>query len=230
MFGSKKKKDLAFFGAFSEHAAQSVAASKMLVEMFTHLQVAPGEEAPFRGASLEAAEEPDELTRALVERIKQAEVEGDTITHQTMKRLHENWITPLDRDDIHGLISRMDDVLDCIEEAADRVALFQIRAAPREAAELSAVLVRSCEAVARAVALLPRMTNAPAILELCVEVNRLENEADAVYRRGMAALYRPGNDPLMVMKWHDIFGNLEAATDRCEDVANIVEGVVLEYA
>jgi predicted phosphate transport protein (TIGR00153 family) len=231
VFGSKKK-DAAFFDAFSRHAATSVAASKMLVEMFTHMKTSAG---GVRGAccgdgdpSLSVAV--DETTRTLAAKIKQAETAGDTITHETVKRLHENWITPLDRDDIHGLVSRLDDVLDMIEAVAERVVLFKVHLAPPEAVELAGLLVLSCEALVKAVALLPTMSKASEILALCVEVNRLENVADQVHRKALGELFEPGNDPLMVMKWRDIFDSLESATDRCEDVANIVEGVVLEYA
>jgi predicted phosphate transport protein (TIGR00153 family) len=232
MFGSKKK-DAAFFDAFSRHAAKSVEASHMLVEMMELLQVGNGgaaknvyrlSNAPSAGPELE------EPAKQLYVKIKRAETEADSITHDTIKRLHENWITPFDRDDIHSLISRMDDVLDLIEAAAERIVLFQVAVAPPEAMELSKLLVLSCEALGRAIALLSTMARAPEILELCVEVNRLENAADSVHRRAMADLFKAGNDPLMVMKWRDILDGLESATDRCEDVANILEGVVLEYA
>jgi predicted phosphate transport protein (TIGR00153 family) len=172
----------------------------------------------------------DERAKILAWKIKEAESVGDRITHETIKRLRENWITPLDREDIHQLISRMDDVLDDIEEAAARVVIFEVHVAPPEARALAEILLRSCETIAKAVGLLRRMTNAPAILELCVHVNSLENEADVIHRRAIADLFRRGNAPLMVMKWRDIFDSLEAAADRCEDVANVVEEVVLEYA
>ncbi|MEO6419452.1 MAG: DUF47 family protein, partial [Polyangiaceae bacterium] len=162
--------------------------------------------------------------------IKDAEHAGDTITHSTVKRLHETWITPLDRFDIHGLISRMDDVLDLIEAVSERVVLFEVQSAPPEAVALSEVLVRGCEGMVKAMELLPDMGKAPELLKICVEINRLENEADGIYRKAIADLFKHGNDPLLVMKWRDIFDSLESASDRCEDVANIVEGVVLEYA
>jgi predicted phosphate transport protein (TIGR00153 family) len=231
MFGSRKK-DAAFFEAFSQHARKSVEASRMLVDLVKLLGVG-------NGAAHHAYRTPEddkpspevaEQLRQLYSKIKQAETTADAITHDTIKRLHENWITPFDRDDIHNLISRMDDVLDLIEAAAERVILFDVTVAPREAGELAALLVESCEAQAKAVDLLATMARAPEILELCVEVNRLENAADSVHRRAMAELFKAGNDPLKVMKWRDILDGLESATDRCEDVANILEGVVLEYA
>jgi predicted phosphate transport protein (TIGR00153 family) len=231
MFGSKKK-DAAFFDAFSSHATKSVEAARMLVELVKLLGVG-------NGAAKHAYRTPEddkpsaqvaEQAKQLYVRIKEAETAADSITHDTIKRLHENWITPFDRDDIHNLISRMDDVLDLIEAAAERVILFDVTVAPPEATELAELLVESCEAQAKAVGLLNTMTRAPEILELCVEVNRLENAADSVHRRAMADLFKAGNDPLKVMKWRDILDGLESATDRCEDVANILEGVVLEYA
>jgi uncharacterized protein len=231
MFGSKKK-DAAFFDAFSRHATKSVEAARMLVELVRLLGVGNGAaKHAYRSPEDEkAAPQVGEQARALYAKIKDAETTADSITHDTIKRLHENWITPFDRDDIHNLISRMDDVLDLIEAAAERIILFEVTVAPREAGELADLLVSSCEAQSKAVDLLATMARAPEILELCVEVNRLENAADSVHRRAMAELFRAGNDPLKVMKWRDILDGLESATDRCEDVANILEGVVLEYA
>jgi len=214
MLFSSKKKGLVFFEAFSAHAAKSAAAAHLLVELVQTL-----------GDSSEAFER----GRDLHARIKAAESEADSITHETIRRLHETWITPFDRNDIHGLITRMDDVLDMIEAAAERVVLFQVGAGPPEAAALAHLLTQACATIVKAVALLENM-RAPALLELCLEVNRIENEADAVHHRAIADLFAAGNDPMRVMKWRDILDSMESATDRCEDVANILEGVVLEYA
>jgi uncharacterized protein len=230
LFGNKSKKDAAFFAAFVNHAAQSVEAAKLIARMFDELKPATNGSGAYRAESTGDQPAFAELLRTLADAIKTAETKGDTITHETMKSLHANWITPLDRNDIHQLISRMDDVLDFIEAAAERIVLFEVRSAPPEAREVAGILLRSCEALATAVGLLVTMKNAPTILELCVEVNRLENMADAVHRKAIAALFQPGNDPLMVMKWRDILDSMESAADRCEDVANIIEGVVLEYA
>ena len=231
MFGSKKK-DAAFFDAFSRHAKKSVEAASMLVELVKLLGVGNGAaKNVYRTPEDEkAAPQVLEQAKQLYAKIKDAETTADSITHDTIKRLHEHWITPFDRDDIHNLISRMDDVLDLIEAAAERIILYHVVVAPPEAVELSTLLVESCNTLAKAVGLLNTMSRAPELLELCVEVNRLENAADSVHRRAMADLFKPGNDPLMVMKWRDILDGLESATDRCEDVANVLEGVVLEYA
>ena len=227
LFGSSRK-DAAFFEAFSRHADTSVEAARMLLELMTRLHESGHADAnPYRAVPGDGV---DDVVKALSAKIKQSEAAGDTTTHETVKRLRENWLTPLDRADILELITRMDDVLDFIEEAAERVVLFEIRVAPPEARDLARVLVASCEALAKAVGLLRDMANAPEVLELCVKVNELENQADAVHRKAIAALFKTGNDPLMAMKWRDIFDSLESAADRCEDVANVVEGVVLEYA
>jgi uncharacterized protein len=208
MFGRKTKDDV-FFQAFSDHAARSVEAAELLIEMFEH---------------------PERIGRIALD-IGEKESAGDRITHQTVKRLHETWITPLDRFDIHNLISKLDDVLDFIEAVSERLVLFEIHAVRPSAIELGRVLLKACEDVHRAMLLFPKLASkGKELLEICVEINRLENEADAIYRRAIAELFKPGNDPIDVMKWRDIFDNIESATDRCEDVANIVEGVVLEYA
>ena len=209
MFGLAKTKDVDFLGAFIAHASQSVEAAKQLLEMLEH---------------------PERKERIALD-IAEKEATGDRLTHETMKRLHEKWITPLDRYDIHGLISRLDDVLDLIEAVAERVVLFEIREVRPGSIEMARLLLKACEDVLRAMQALPKLSNnSKVLLDACIEINRLENEVDAIYRREIADLFKVGNDPLLVLKWRDILDNMENATDRCEDVANIVEGIVLEYA
>jgi predicted phosphate transport protein (TIGR00153 family) len=209
MFGTGKAKDAAFLGVFIEHAAQSVAAAGLLLDMLEH---------------------PERKERIALD-ITEKEATGDRLIHETVKRLHETWITPFDRNDIHGLISRLDDVLDFIEAVADRLVLFEIREIRPGSIEMARLLVKACEDMHRAMMALPKLSrNSKALLDICVEINRLENETDAIYRREIADLFRSGNDPLFVLKWRDILDNLEEAADRCEDVANIIEGIVLEYA
>jgi len=116
---------------------------------------------------------------------------------------------------------------------SERLVLFEIKHSQEDAKHLSIVLVKSCEAVEKAIRLLPTLKRSQEILDLCVEINRLENEADRTYRHALATLYQADAAPtqtLEILKWRDIYDNLEAATDRCEDIANILEGVVLEYA
>jgi uncharacterized protein len=207
MFGSSKNQT-AFYEAFAAHAHQSVLAAKLVQEMLDD---------PAKGP---------ELARA----ISDAEHKGDKITHETIARLHKTWITPFDRSDIHLMITRLDDVLDLIEAAAERVVLFEIKERVQIAVDLAGQLLEATQVVEQATKLLPNFKKSDDLLKLCVEINRLENRADVLYRQGIAAAFSPGNDPLMALKWRDIYDNLESATDRCEDVANVLEGVVLEYA
>jgi predicted phosphate transport protein (TIGR00153 family) len=168
--------------------------------------------------------------RVLAARIKEIEHETDVITHACVERLHKTFITPFDRDDIHRLITRMDDVMDYIESAAIAVMLYELTEMTAPARELADVLVRSTEAVAIAVGGLRKVKQSETILKACIEVNRLENEGDEILRNALASLFREAKDPLLVLKWKEVYEALENATDRCEDVANIIEGVVLEHA
>jgi uncharacterized protein len=207
MFG-KSKSDENFFDGFLRHGRSTLEAAKLIRSLFDELHNAK------------------DLARA----VSEAEHAGDQITHATIKRLHETWITPFDRADIHTLISRMDDVLDLTEAVSERVLLFELKDTKQSAKDLADVLVRGCEAMLRAMELLPNLKRSPELLEICVSIGKMENEADVIYRQAIADLFKTGNDPLEVMKWRDIFDALETATDRCADVANVIEGVVLEYA
>ena len=197
-----------FFGLFERHAALTVEGAKEMQRL-----VQGGQN-----------------IRALAARIKEIEHETDVITHACVAKLHTTFITPFDRDDIHRLITRMDDVMDYIESAAVDVMLYELTEMTVPARELADVLVRSTESVAVAVAGLKRVKQSQVILDACIEVNRLENEGDEILRAAMAGLFRDAKDPLLVLKWKAVYEALEDATDRCEDVANIIEGVVLEHA
>ena len=163
-------------------------------------------------------------------RIKVIEHEGDLITHQCIEMLHKTFITPFDRDSIHRLITKMDDILDLAEAVSDRISVYEMASPTDEAKQLARVLVFSAEEVGKAVRGLRSMKNAASILAQCVEINRLENEADTLLRVAVGKLFKTEHDPLMVMKWKELYEGLEEATDRCEDVANLVEGIVLEFA
>jgi len=208
LFGGQKKSDRSFYDAFSAHAGKSVEAARLLGTMLTD---------PSRAAEL-------------AKTISEVESAGDKITHETIAQLHGTWITPIDRADIHALITRLDDVLDLIEAVSERILLYGITQCPEFVVRLSEVVIRATEAVDKAVSLLPRVKQPKEMLDLCVEINRLENEADSVYRRALAELFKGGFEAIEVLKWRDLIDNLESATDRCEDVANILEGIVLEYA
>jgi len=197
-----------FFTLFERHAALTVEGAKQFVSLVSG----------------------EKNVRALAARIKEIEHETDVITHTCVEHLHTTFITPIDRDDIHRLITRMDDVMDYVESASERIALYELREMTPEVRELADVLVRATEEVALAVAGLRDLKRAQAVLDHCIEVNRLENEADEILRNAVATLFREASDPLLVMKWKEVYEALENATDRCEDVANIIEGVVLEHA
>ena len=168
--------------------------------------------------------------RALAARIKEIEHETDVITHACVERLHKTFITPLDRDAIYQLITRMDDIMDYIEDAAASLMLYELTEMTEPARALADVLVRATEQVATAVAGLKNVKRPDSILQACIEVNRLENEGDEILRRALADLFRGASDPLLVLKWKEVYEALENATDRCEDVANVIEGVVLEHS
>jgi predicted phosphate transport protein (TIGR00153 family) len=163
--------------------------------------------------------------------IKDVEHKGDDITHRAFARLHTQFITPFDRSEIHRLLSRIDDVLDLADAASERLSLYDLDTVLPEARELCAVLVAQVQKMEEAVKGLRNVkkeTNR--ILDACKEMNVLENQADTLTRRTMAKLFKRGNDPLTVMKWKEIIDLIEDATDRAEDVANVIEGVVLEHA
>jgi predicted phosphate transport protein (TIGR00153 family) len=163
-------------------------------------------------------------------KIKDTEHEGDVITHDTIEMLNRTFVTPLDREDIHNLISSLDDVLDYIEACAERLSLFKINKTTEEAMLLVGVLVKSVQQLEQAVFKLRGLKGAEAIMKNCIEINRLENEGDYVGRAAVAKLFEPENNPLDVIKWMAIYETLENAIDRCEDVANVLEGVALKNA
>jgi predicted phosphate transport protein (TIGR00153 family) len=209
MFGiGSSKSDRSFYEAFERHAAQIVLAGKLITEIVRH---------PERAVELAKA-------------IHDVENAGDIITHETIARLHKTWITPIDRADIHSLITALDDVLDLIEAASERVALYEVKELPDFVVTLADSLQLATEAVDKAIKLLPQVKQPKQMLDLCIEINRLENQADKAYRHGLATMFNSGYDAIIVMKWRDIIDNLESATDKCEDVANILEGIVLEYS
>jgi predicted phosphate transport protein (TIGR00153 family) len=163
--------------------------------------------------------------------IKAVEHRADDITHRAFARLHTQFITPFDRAEIHRLLSRIDDVLDLADAAAERLGLYDIDQVLPEARELAGVLVAQSEKMAEVVrGLRTYRKDSAAVLEGCREINALENQADSLTRQTVAKLFRRGSDPLSVMMWKEIIDLIESATDRAEDVANVIEGVVLEHA
>ena len=165
-----------------------------------------------------------------VHAIESLEKQADKVTHATLEMLHKTFITPLDRDDIHQLITRMDDILDLMEDAGQTVSLYDIKQITPEAKRLAELCLSCCEKVRAAVGLLHNMDNAREILGLCAEIDRLESDADHVMRAAMSKLFREEPDVRNLIKLKAIYEILESVTDRCEDVANILEGIIVENA
>ncbi|HEY7535088.1 MAG TPA: DUF47 domain-containing protein [Thermodesulfobacteriota bacterium] len=162
--------------------------------------------------------------------IKDVEHEADLITHETVSRLHKTFVTPIDREYIYALITKMDDILDLIYDTCEQILLYKIKNTTPEAIALVDTLERAIEEVAKGVAGLRNLKNSRSILDICVEINRLENEGDRIYRNAQSVLFNTPSDPIEIIKWKDIYETLEEAIDACEDVANILEGIVLENA
>jgi len=160
--------------------------------------------------------------------IKRLEHQGDQIAHETFDLLNRTWITPIDREDIHVLVKNLDDVLDYIDAAASRIVLYRITTTTPELQKITAVIVQSAIAIQKALALLSDLKHSRQILEACVEINRLENEADTVAQLAIGRLFAETKDPIEVMKWKEIYDFVEGATDRCEDVANTLEAIVIK--
>ncbi len=201
-------KEMIFFDLFEEaakNAHQGALALVDLLENFTNV--------------------PDK-----VKRIKDIEHAGDKITHTTIEKLNQTFITPLDREDIHELICRLDDIIDLIDTAVARMHLYKIDKVTEDAKALGRVLVK---ATAIIIELLPKMRNlklSSSLLQDCIAIHTQENEGDRIEQHALASLFENGHDPIFIIKWKDIYEELESATDRCEDVANVIEGIVLKNA
>jgi hypothetical protein len=159
--------------------------------------------------------------------IKEVEHKCDFLTHEIIQRLNRTFVTPLDREDIHTLARRLDDVMDAIDAAAAIIPLYKIETVRPEARELSRIIVDSADQVASAMKSLARLRG---VVDCAVEINRLENEADRVHQAAVRMLFEEERDPLTIIKWKELLDFLEAATDRCEDVANVLEAVVVKHA
>lgn len=208
MFGRLMPTEGKFFEYFNQHADLCVKGAKEMVELMINF---------------------DDLEKR-VHAIETIEKQADKVTHDTIEMLHKTFITPIDRDEIHQLITRMDDILDLLEDAAQTILLYDIKAITLEAKRLAELCLASAEKVQAAVALLHNMDNSRAILTICAEIDRLESDADHVMRAAMSKLFRDEPDVRNLIKLKAIYEILETVTDRCEDVANIIEGIIVENA
>ena len=208
MFGRLMPSEGKFFDLFNQHAELCVKGAKEMLGLMTNF---------------------DDLENR-VHAIESIEKQADKITYTTVDLLHKTFITPLDRDDIHKLITRMDDILDLMEDAGQTVSLYDLHSVTLEAKRLAELVLACTEKVKDAVALLSNMDNARQIVTICEEIDRLESDADHVMRAAMSKLFRDEPDVRNLIKMKAIYEILETVTDRCEDVANIIEGIIVENA
>jgi predicted phosphate transport protein (TIGR00153 family) len=166
--------------------------------------------------------------RAKAQAIKEVEHQGDLVTHEIVRRLNTTFITPIDREDIHELATRLDDVLDYIEAAAERLLVYRIKEPTSACRAMAEVIVKIVAPMDRTIRCLRTMD--PGFHDHAVEVNRLENTADQLLRDSLAELFDREADPIEVIKWKEIYETMEIVTDRCEDVANVIEGIILKMA
>jgi predicted phosphate transport protein (TIGR00153 family) len=198
-------KDREFFDLFEQAAGNIVRAASLLDEMLRNF--------------------PE--SRDLARDILICEQEGDRITHDVMHRLNQTFVTPIDREDIIALVSALDDIVDYTEEVADYLGLYRIEAPMDQGMKLANVLLQSARQVEGAIG---RLRGFGDISHFTVEINRLENDGDRITREAVASLFHNGIDPMVVIRWKDIFERLEAAIDACEHAANILEGIVIKHS
>ncbi len=165
----------------------------------------------------------------ILKEIHETEKEGDIITHDIMKKLNKTFITPIDREDLHSLASRLDDVVDLIWATAERFFLFKLKKPTKEVVEMSKELLTTTETMDKAIKKL-KEKNYSFVEEYCIEINRLENRIDRLFRDALVRLFDEEKDPIDIIKWKEVYEHLEDASDKCEDVANILEGIMLKYA
>ncbi|MEJ2683467.1 MAG: DUF47 family protein [Candidatus Sulfobium sp.] len=166
---------------------------------------------------------------ARVKEMYEVEQDGDILTHEIMKKLNKTFITPIDREDLHALSSRLDDVLDLIWGAVDRLQVFKVKESTKEAVSMSKDLLATAEVIHKAIHKL-KEKNYSHVQEYCIEINRLENRVDRDFRDALGRLFDEVKDPVLIIKWKEIYEHLENASDKCEDVANVLEAIVLKYA
>ena len=196
-------RDDVFFSMFASLASRATASARLLAELFAN---------PARMAELVTA-------------IKQIEHEADTITHDVIARINRTFVTPIDREDIHLLASRLDDVIDQIDGTARRALMFRINEVREPATRMTAILIKSGEAIEGAVQHVKKPT---IVVEQSVKVKQLEEEGDAVYHAAVGGLFEGTPDPIQVIKWKELYDTIERALDRCEDVANTLESIALK--
>ena len=165
---------------------------------------------------------------ARARQVKELEHDGDEITHRIVALLNSTFITPIDREDISHLTEHLDDVADCIEDAAACMALYEVVAPTKRTHDLANIIVKISNELSAAMPLIRNRKDMSKLPDHCIEINRLENEADAVFRAALAELFKEKVDIADVIKWREIYHYMESATDRCEDIANVLEGIMIK--
>ncbi len=170
----------------------------------------------------------DNITQRAKE-IYEVEQDGDMLTHDIMRKLNKTFVTPIDREDLHALASRLDDILDLIWASVDRITVFKLTETTSEVIAMAKNLLMTAEVLQKAIKKL-KEKNYSHVQEYCIEINRLENKMDRDFRDALGNLFDNIKDPILIIKWKEVYEHLEDASDRCEDVANIIEGIVLKHA
>lgn len=212
IFGKLLPRDSNFFDLFNQHGTKIVEGSRAFMAMVQNYG------------------DPAQRARHAAE-VDAAERQADKITAEVNRLLHKTFITPIDREQIHSLINAMDDILDLLQDSAETMSLYDVREMTGEVVRLAELSVRCCERVVHAVTLLPRLNHrdaAEAAIKACEEIDQLESDADRVMRAAMSELFREQDDVRELIKLKAIYEQLESISDRCEDVANLIEGIVLE--
>ena len=206
MFRKLLPQTVDFFEFFEGHCALTVEAAKKLFAMA----------------------EPGADLAALTKEIKDFEHQADSLTHRCITAMQKTFITPFDRADMHRLIRRLDDIMDSVNDSASRMVIYELKEIRPEAREFAQVIHQASLSLSDALKLMRNLKNEKAIQENCIKVHGLENNGDEILRAALRRLFKENTDPLEVIKWKEIFEHLEKATDRCEDVADIIQSVILE--
>ncbi len=201
------RKDIDFFEPFDKAARNAIKAASLLVSAFRDM----------------------ENLEMISKEIRETEKEGDMMTHDIIRQLNKTFITPIDREDMHALCNGIDDVVDLIWACAERLTLFKLKEPTEEAIEMAKELLVTTEMMSKAIIAL-RDKKYPFVQEYCIEINSLENRIDRLYRAALGKLFDEVKDPIFLIKWKEVYEILEDASDGCEDVANILEAIVIKYA
>jgi predicted phosphate transport protein (TIGR00153 family) len=207
MIGVRKKEDI-FFELFAESAGKVVTVGEAFMDLVTNYE--------------NVAEK--------VGRIKEMETECDVLVHKVLKKINSSFITPLDREDIYAITKEIDDIVDSLEEVANRFLIFEVKTMRPEAVAMAKIIMQSIIELEILFQNLSKIKKGDIIMEKIIEVNRLENEGDLVYRNALHKLFKEEKDPIELIKWKHIYEHLEESLDSCENVANMAEGVVMKYA